>query len=223
MHSPRPIVALPPPPLPIHVPLPMRPTDWQQLQSFLHLETVGARANCMLTPTECCYLLMLEDAATLRLSRPDSTWFGLRIPRATLWPLAANRTIQLQSHTRRGITVSWLSQSALRCMMQSAPRLRQFFVAQIALSNAYAETKLSLHLDKSANSRLADLLLELEADSTPDPIRCGHDALGVMLNLNRETVTALLNDFRRSGWVKLGYRMIRLVERGQLERVAAMF
>ena len=223
MTSPRPIVALPPPPLPIHVPLPVRPTDWQQLQTFLHIETVSARDHLTLTPTERSYLLTLEDAATLRLSRPECSWFGLRIPRAMLWPLSARRTVQLQSHTRTDIVVSWLTQSTLRCAMQSASRLRPFFKEQIAAANAYAETKLAHHLQKSAHSRLADILLELDAESRPDPIRCGHDALGIMLNLNRETVTALLNQFRRSGWVKLGYRNVQLVNRNQLARVAAMF
>lgn len=222
--SPRPIVALsPPPPLPNPPPLPIRLSDWEMLQTYLHNETIAARATFKLAPNERSYLLTLEDAVTLQLSRPNHQWFGMRIPSATVWPLTANRVVEVTSHTRKSISISWLSETMLRCVFGRIPRLRKYFVEQIGLANAYAQDKLMLHLNKSARCRLAEILLELDGDSFPKPIQCGHNALGIMLNLNRETVSSLLNEFRRSGWVSLGYRRINLTNRHRLTQVAAMF
>ncbi|MGM9526635.1 MAG: Crp/Fnr family transcriptional regulator [Peptococcaceae bacterium] len=46
-----------------------------------------------------------------------------------------------------------------------------------------------------------------------------HEELGVCLNLNRVTVTGILNQFQKQGMVKLGRKKIKVVDREKLQTV----
>lgn len=76
---------------------------------------------------------------------------------------------------------------------------------------------------KKLPERLATLLLHL-ADSETDAIKgVSHQALADHLGTYRETVSAILRDFKRQGLVELGYRRIQLVDVESLQEIAGVW
>ena len=76
---------------------------------------------------------------------------------------------------------------------------------------------------KKLPERLAALLLDL-ADKTTDTIKgISHQALADHLGTYRETVSAILRDFKRQGVVELGYRRINLIDVETLEEIAGVW
>ena len=75
--------------------------------------------------------------------------------------------------------------------------------------------------------RLAAFLLEQTARDDPDKgIRDGalpytHEDLALVVGLARVTVTRVLGEFQRQGWVECGYRKIRVRDRAGLRTVLA--
>lgn len=75
---------------------------------------------------------------------------------------------------------------------------------------------------KKLPERLAMLLLDLAADQ--DAIKgVSHQSLADHLGTYRETVSAILRDFKRQGLVELGYRRIHLVDVPTLEEIAGVW
>jgi CRP-like cAMP-binding protein len=71
--------------------------------------------------------------------------------------------------------------------------------------------------------RLATLLLEL-ADQASGVIKgVSHQALADHLGTYRETVSAILRDFKRQGLVELGYRRIHLIDMETLQDIAGVW
>ena len=70
--------------------------------------------------------------------------------------------------------------------------------------------------------RLAAEILRQSGYLQTSQIRLSHQALADILGTYRETVSAILRDFREAGWVKLGYRRITILDREALERMAGM-
>ncbi len=65
---------------------------------------------------------------------------------------------------------------------------------------------------KKLPERLAALLLELADEDSTTIKGVSHQALADHLGTYRETVSAILRDFKRQGLVELGYRRIHLVD-----------
>jgi CRP-like cAMP-binding protein len=76
---------------------------------------------------------------------------------------------------------------------------------------------------KKLPERLATLLLDL-ADGTTGAIKgVSHQALADHLGTYRETVSAILRDFKRQGLVELGYRRINIIDDETLEEIAGVW
>ncbi len=76
---------------------------------------------------------------------------------------------------------------------------------------------------KKLPERLAGLLLNL-CDSTAGVIRgTSHQALADHLGTYRETVSAILRDFKRQGLVELGYRRINVLNVEELRSIAGIW
>lgn len=76
---------------------------------------------------------------------------------------------------------------------------------------------------KKLPERLAALLLEFRSQES-DTIRgVSHQALADYLGTYRETVSAILRDFKRQGLVELGYRRINLVDIDTLKETAGIW
>lgn len=104
-------------------------------------------------------------------------------------------------------------------------RLEQVFAAHPGLAIAMLEDlarrvrMLSEHVDGEflqADKRIARHLLSLipEADGR---LRCTHEEIGASVGVSRVTVSRVLSDFDRKGWVKTGYKSLHLLDRPALE------
>lgn len=104
-------------------------------------------------------------------------------------------------------------------------RLEQVFAAHPGLAIAMLEDlarrvrMLSEHVDGEflqADKRIARHLLSLipEADGR---LRCTHEEIGASVGVSRVTVSRVLSDFDRKGWVKTGYKSLHLLDRLALE------
>ena len=104
-------------------------------------------------------------------------------------------------------------------------RLEQVFAAHPGLAIAMLEDlarrvrMLSEHVDGEflqADKRIARHLLSLipEADGR---LRCTHEEIGASVGVRRVTVSRVLSDFDRKGWVKTGYKSLHLLDRAALE------
>jgi CRP/FNR family transcriptional regulator, cyclic AMP receptor protein len=76
---------------------------------------------------------------------------------------------------------------------------------------------------KKLPERLATLLVELDDDGTGVIKGISHQALADRLGTYRETVSAILRDFKRQGLVELGYRRIRIVDVEELKEIGGIW
>lgn len=80
---------------------------------------------------------------------------------------------------------------------------------------------LSTHLDATsflpAEVRIIRLLLNMDPGSE-HRIACTHEELGYTLGLSRVTVSRVLGDLAKRGWIDLGYRNVTLLDLPALER-----
>lgn len=76
---------------------------------------------------------------------------------------------------------------------------------------------------KKLPERLASLLLDLDTDQSGVIKGISHQALADYLGTYRETVSAILRDFKRQGLVELGYRRITVVDEEELKYVAGVW
>jgi CRP-like cAMP-binding protein len=76
---------------------------------------------------------------------------------------------------------------------------------------------------KKLPERLATLLLELANETTGAIKGVSHQALADHLGTYRETVSAILRDFKRQGLVELGYRRINIIDDETLEEIAGVW
>lgn len=105
-------------------------------------------------------------------------------------------------------------------------RLEQVFSARPGLAIAMLEDlarrvrMLSEHVDGEflqADKRIARHLLSLipEADGR---LKCTHEEIGASVGVSRVTVSRVLGEFDKKGWVQTGYKLLRLLDRPALER-----
>ncbi len=76
---------------------------------------------------------------------------------------------------------------------------------------------------KRLPERLANLLVSLDTDNSGVIKGVSHQALADYLGTYRETVSAILRDFKRQGLVELGYRRITLADVEELKAVAGIW
>lgn len=78
---------------------------------------------------------------------------------------------------------------------------------------------LSEHVDGEflpADKRIARHLLSLPADARGE-LHCTHEEIGSSVGVSRVTVSRVLGEFDRRGWVRTGYRSLRLLNRAAME------
>ncbi len=76
---------------------------------------------------------------------------------------------------------------------------------------------------KKLPERLATLLVDLDEDTSGVIKGVSHQALADRLGTYRETVSAILRDFKRQGIVELGYRRIRIVDSEELKAIGGIW
>ena len=104
-------------------------------------------------------------------------------------------------------------------------RLEQVFAARPDLAIAMLEDLarrvrlLSGHVDGdflSADRRIARHLLTL-LPWPADTVRCTHEEIGASVGVSRVTVSRVLGEFDKRGWIKTGYKSLKLLDRQGLE------
>lgn len=114
-----------------------------------------------------------------------------------------------------------------RCQLVAVDRrrLEEVFSAQPGLAIAMLADLarrvrlLSGHVDSEflqADKRIARHLLTI-LPWPEDTVRCTHEEIGASVGVSRVTVSRVLGEFDRRGWVKTGYKSLRLVDRAGLE------
>lgn len=77
----------------------------------------------------------------------------------------------------------------------------------------------------NSHERLAEFLLEQTATDNPDKgvvngtLPYTHEELALVVGLSRVTVTRVLGEFQKNGWVECGYRTIRVTDAAGLRSV----
>lgn len=120
-----------------------------------------------------------------------------------------------------------LSRDLVIRMAQDTPALGYHITKVMGQRVRRLETRLSELLGKSAAARVARTLLDLaESDGIHDdagvlvPIRLSQADIGNLVGLTRETVNAVLREFRRRGLVLAERRSIRIPDPASLRTVS---
>lgn len=108
--------------------------------------------------------------------------------------------------------------------------VRELFSAQPELAMAMLKylartvRLLSGHVDDmsflSAEKRIARILITLSADEN-GTIHSTQEELGFTIGASRVTVSRILSDFSRKGWLKTGYRSLKVVNLNALKEYLA--
>ena len=115
-----------------------------------------------------------------------------------------------------------------KCELVAVARLRleQVFATHPGLAIAMLEDLarrvrlLTGHVDGEflhAGKRIARHLLALIPEAV-GRLRCTHEEIGSSVGVSRVTVSRVLGEFDRRGWVQTGYKLLRLLDRPALER-----
>lgn len=71
-----------------------------------------------------------------------------------------------------------------------------------------------------ADRRIAKILTELSGERDGEPIACSHEDLASMAGVSRVTVSRILGELARRGWITTQYRSIRILNLEALLRFA---
>lgn len=109
-----------------------------------------------------------------------------------------------------------IDRQRLECVFQAHPELAFPMLRYLARTVRL----LSGHVDditfRPADRRLAGALLRQAGEDSV--IRTTHEELGSAVGASRVTVSRVLAQFAKNGWIKTGYGTVALIDRGALER-----
>ena len=102
------------------------------------------------------------------------------------------------------------------------PELRLALLRTFGLRMMQVENRLEEVAYRWLPERLAAEIVRQSRYAESNQIRLSHQALADILGTYRETISAILRDFREAGWVKLGYRRITILNLTALENMAGI-
>ncbi|HHB90075.1 MAG TPA: Crp/Fnr family transcriptional regulator [Anaerolineae bacterium] len=141
------------------------------------------------------------EESILQLEHPRLNFCAQTIQPSVLWKLKAEDAKRLL-----------LKHPVLRLAL-----LRTFGMRMVQVENRLEEV--AYHW---LPERLAAELIRQSRYAGSDQIRLSHQGLADILGTYRETISAILRDFREAGWVKLGYRRITILDRDALEKMSGV-
>jgi len=139
------------------------------------------------------------EEAILELDHPRLNYCAQAIKPSKLWKLPAEDAKRL---------------------LNKHPVLRLALLRTFGMRMVQVENRLEEVAYRWLPERLAAEIIRQSNYIESDQIRLSHQALADLLGTYRETISAILRDFRESGWVKLGYRRITILDREALERLS---
>lgn len=107
--------------------------------------------------------------------------------------------------------------------MQESKELNQLLLTLLTVNYGNLCNQLKRLTLYDSTQRVASYLLDQTSVSheelgiVDDTLPYTHEELGVCLNLNRVTVTRILNRFAKEGWVKLSQKKIKILKRTALQ------
>jgi len=120
-------------------------------------------------------------------------------------------------------SVVWkIPASQAKDMLIQYPELRLALLRTFGKRLVQVENRLEENAYHWLPERLAAEIIRQSRYAESNQIRLSHQALADILGTYRETISAILRDFREAGWVKLGYRRITILNRSALEDMAGI-
>lgn len=102
------------------------------------------------------------------------------------------------------------------------PELRLALLRTFGLRLAQVENRLEEVAYHWLPERLAAELIRQSRYAGSNQVRLSHQSLADILGTYRETISAILRDFREAGWVRLGYRRITILNPTALVELAGV-
>lgn len=166
-----------------------------------------------------CFYYIVSGTAKCFISSPEGEERILTLPHAgELMGEAAFFDGQPRVSSAMAVT---------KCQLVAVDRqhLTQVFAAHPDLAIAMLEDlarrvrMLSGHVDGDflqADKRIARHLLTI-LPWPEDTVRCTHEEIGASVGVSRVTVSRVLGEFDKRGWIKTGYKSLKLSDRRGLE------
>ncbi len=145
--------------------------------------------------------MVFGEEAVFEFDSQGPNYCAQAVKPSVLWKLPADRTQEFL-----------LKHATLRLAMLRTLGLR---VVQV-------ENRLEEVAYRWLPERLAAELIRQSRYAGSNQIRLSHQALADILGTYRETISAILRDFREAGWVKLGYRRITILDPEALENLTGV-
>lgn len=193
-----------------------------KLANTIHIERISRRTPLALSvPPVTHYALPLT--ANIHLFREGESEFGLRLPQGVLWPvqLAQGQVIWL-----RCVDEGWvglLSSAVVERLMLDSAEIRTAILQAMLASDRYATNQLEQYACSDLTGRVAQLLLDLQAEGKGNIIHYAHSQLAQLLNAQRESVSLIIGRFRRAGWIATSYGRICIEDTRALARIAFQY
>jgi CRP-like cAMP-binding protein len=116
---------------------------------------------------------------------------------------------------RRSEVVPVTHRSLVECIRRE-PQLAVSLLTYLSQTIRMLSAQLDTVAFQQADERIARLLLNLAAEG--GAVRATHEDLAALAGVSRVTVSRILADFSRRGWVETRYREIRVADAGALRR-----
>lgn len=116
---------------------------------------------------------------------------------------------------QRSEAVPVTRRSLMECISKE-PQLAVDLFAYLSQTIRMLSAQLDTVAFQQADERIARLLLNLSAED--GLVRSTHEDLAALAGISRVTVSRVLGDFSRRGWVRTHYREIRLTDADALRR-----
>jgi CRP/FNR family cyclic AMP-dependent transcriptional regulator len=164
--------------------------------------------------------LFLLKQGRVRLSRISPS--GKRLELAILapgtffgeMPLLGEQMRNAEAEAVEDCTLCVMSQADIERLVLRSPQVALRMLAVLGRRLAGCEARLEALAYRSVPARLAAALLQLGRSGTIEGVT--HQDLGDMVGAYRETITKILDEWQAAGFVELGRRRIRILNRNGL-------
>lgn len=107
--------------------------------------------------------------------------------------------------------------------MHRSIEMRFHILKSLLTSSTYLASELEQYACNTLTGRIANLLVTLSEVTANDAIYYSHSQLAGLLNAQRESVSMIIGQFRRNGWVETSYGCITILDCLALRRLATNY
>ncbi len=173
------------------------------------------------------YILPLSGFLVLQKEHADHPCpVGIRLPIGGLWPVTDinQPTVSLYVEAISKSLLGFLSGSNFKRLDKAPALLHLALVSSSAMGLEMVTKQYFQRIRVPLAAQVAQLLLELwETTNEKSIVPYTHWQLSRLLSTHRETVSSLLGEFRREGWVETGVGWIKLYDIPALTKLANFY